>query len=54
MTIKIQEVYRTANKWDQKGKASYHIIIKTLNAHNNNNKKNIKSYKGKGLSNIQR
>jgi hypothetical protein len=30
IAIKVQEVYRTPNKWDQK-KKSHHIIIKTLN-----------------------
>jgi hypothetical protein len=34
MDIKVQETYRTANKWDQKRKSSHHIIIKTLNAQN--------------------
>ena len=32
MAIKVQEAYRTPNKWDQKRKSSCHIIIKTLNA----------------------
>jgi hypothetical protein len=32
MAIKVQEAYRTPNKWDQKRKSSPHIIIKTLNA----------------------
>jgi hypothetical protein len=32
MDIKLQESYRTPNKWDQKRKSSHHIIIKTLNA----------------------
>jgi hypothetical protein len=32
--IKVQEVYRTPNKWNQKRKYSRHIIIKTLNAQN--------------------
>jgi hypothetical protein len=32
MDIKVQEAYRTPNKWDQKRKSSLHIIIKTLNA----------------------
>ena len=32
MDIKVQETYRTANKWDQKRKSSHHIISKTLNA----------------------
>jgi hypothetical protein len=50
MAIKVQETYRTPNKWDQKRKFSCHIIIKTLNAQNK--EKNIKSYKGKGPSNI--
>ena len=34
MDIKVQEAYRTPNKWDQKRKSSHHIIIKTLNAQN--------------------
>jgi hypothetical protein len=34
MAIKVQETYRTPNKWDQKRKSSHHIIIKTLNAQN--------------------
>jgi hypothetical protein len=34
MAIKVQETYRTPNKWDQKRKPSCHIIIKTLNAQN--------------------
>ena len=29
MTIKVQETYRTPNKWNQKRKSSHHIIIKT-------------------------
>ena len=28
MDIKVQEAYRTPNKWDQKRKHSHHIIIK--------------------------
>jgi hypothetical protein len=32
MAIKVQEAYRTSNKWDQKRKSSHHIIIKMLNA----------------------
>jgi hypothetical protein len=32
MDIKVQEAYRTPNKWDQKRKSSLHIIIKTLNS----------------------
>jgi hypothetical protein len=32
MDIKVQEAYRTSNKWDQKRKFSHHTIIKTLNA----------------------
>jgi hypothetical protein len=31
MGIKVQEAYRTWNKWDQK-RRYLHIIIKTLNA----------------------
>ena len=32
MGIKVQEAYRTPNKWNQKRKSSCHIIIKTRNA----------------------
>jgi hypothetical protein len=32
MDIKVQEAYRTPNKWDQKRKSSCHMSIKTLNA----------------------
>jgi hypothetical protein len=32
MDIKVQEAYRTPNKWDQKRKSSRHTLIKTLNA----------------------
>ena len=35
MAIKVQEAYRTPNKWDQKRKSSCHIIIKILNAKSN-------------------
>jgi hypothetical protein len=34
MAIKVQEAYRTPNRWDQKRKSSLHIIIKTINAQN--------------------
>jgi zona occludens toxin (predicted ATPase) len=34
MAIKVQEAYRTQNKWNQKRKPSCHIIIKTLNIQN--------------------
>jgi hypothetical protein len=34
MAIKVQEAYRTPNKWDQKRKSSCYIIIKTLNPQN--------------------
>ena len=34
MDIKVQEAYRTPNKWDQKRKSSCHRIIKTLNGQN--------------------
>jgi len=43
MPINIKEAYRTPNRWDQKRKSSYHIIVKTPNA--KNKKKNIKSNK---------
>jgi hypothetical protein len=32
MAIKVQEAYRTQNKWDWKSKSSHHIIIKAINA----------------------
>jgi hypothetical protein len=48
MDIKVQEAYRTPNKWDQKRKCSCHIIIKTLNAQSKEN------CKGKRPSNTQR
>ena len=34
MAIKVQEAYRTPNKWEQKRKSSHHLILKTLNAQN--------------------
>jgi hypothetical protein len=34
MAIKVQEAYRTPNKWDQKRKSSCYIRIKTLTAQN--------------------
>jgi hypothetical protein len=34
MTIKVQEAYKTPNKWDQKRNSSCHIIIKTLTPQN--------------------
>ena len=34
MAIKVQETYRSPNKWEQKRKSSCHIIIKTLNPQN--------------------
>ena len=43
MAIKVQEAYRTPNKWDQKRKSSHHIIIKTLNA-----QKLLKAVRGEG------
>jgi hypothetical protein len=51
MTIKVQEAYRTANKWDQKRKSSCDIIIKTLNPQN---KERILKAARKRLINIQR
>ena len=52
MDIKVQETYRTPNKWDQKRKSSHHIIIKTLNAQNK--KRILKAAREKDQSNIQR
>jgi hypothetical protein len=34
IAIKVQEDYKTPNKWDKKRKSSCHIIIKTLNTEN--------------------
>ena len=34
LAMKVQDPYRTSNKWDQKRKSSCHIIIKTLKAQN--------------------
>ena len=51
MAIKVQEAYRTPNKWDQK---------KIFSSHNYQNtkcteqRKNVKSFKGKRPSNIQK
>ena len=52
MAIKVQEAYRTPNKWDQKRKSSHHIIIKTLNAQNK--ERILKAAREKDQSNIQR
>jgi hypothetical protein len=49
MDIKLQEAYRTPNKWHQKRKSSRHIIIKNNKC--TEQRKNIKSCKGKWLSN---
>ena len=38
MAIKVQEVYKTPNKWDQKRKSSHHILIKTLKTQNKERK----------------
>jgi hypothetical protein len=46
MIIKVQEAYKTPNKWDQKRKSSCHIIIKTLNAQNK--ERILKAARGKG------
>jgi hypothetical protein len=34
MAIKVQEVYRTPSKWDQKSESSCLIIVKILNTEN--------------------
>jgi hypothetical protein len=34
MAIKVQEAYRTANKWDQQRKSFHYTIINTLHAQN--------------------
>ena len=52
MAIKVQEAYRTPNKWDQKRKSSYHIIIKTLNIQNK--ERILKPAKEKQPTNIER
>jgi hypothetical protein len=46
MDIKVQEAYRTPNKWYQKRKSSRHIIIKTLNAQSK--ERILKAARGKG------
>ena len=48
ISIKLQEVYRTLNKLDQKRNSHVHIIIKTINLQ----RMNIKNCKGKGSNNI--
>ena len=45
LDIKIQEAYRTPNKWDQKRKSSHHIFIKILNAQSK--ERILKSARGK-------
>lgn len=55
MVIKVQEAYRTTNKWDQKRKSFNHIIIKTLNAQSRERilratrEKSQGTYKGKPI-----
>ena len=51
MDTKVQEAYRTSNKWDQKRKSSGHIIIKTLNAQSK--ERILKAAREKEPSNIQ-
>jgi hypothetical protein len=51
MDIKVQEAYRTPNKWDQKRKFSHHIIIKTVNA--KSKKRILKAARGKGQVNYK-
>jgi hypothetical protein len=51
MSINVQEAYRTPNKLDQKRKSSHCIMVKTLNSQKKE-RMNIKSCKGKGLSNV--
>jgi len=46
MDTKVQEAYRIQNKWDQKRKSSCHIIIKILNAQNE--ERILKAARGKG------
>ena len=46
MAIKVQEAYRTPNKWDQKRKSSHHIIIKALNTQSK--ERILKAARGKG------
>jgi hypothetical protein len=52
MDIKVQEAYRTTNKWDQKRKSSCHIIIKTLNARSK--ERMLKATREKRPNNIYR
>jgi hypothetical protein len=46
MAIKVQEVYRTPNKWDQKRKSSGYIITKKLKAQSNERILKVASEKG--------
>lgn len=46
MAIKVQEAYRTSNKWNQKRKSCSHIIMKTLNAENKQRTLKAASEKG--------
>jgi uncharacterized coiled-coil protein SlyX len=52
MAIKVQEAYRTPNKWDQKRKSSHYIIIKTLNVQSK--ERILKAARGERPSNIER
>jgi hypothetical protein len=52
---KVQETYRTPNKWNQKRKSSHHTLIKTLNKQNKERilkaarEKGQVTYKGKPI-----
>jgi hypothetical protein len=52
MPIKVQEEYRILNRLDQRTKSPCHIVIKTVRIIKQRN--NIKNFKGKRLSNIER
>jgi hypothetical protein len=52
MGIKIQEAYRTPNKWNQKRKCFHSIIIRILNAQSK--ERILKAARQKRPSNIQR
>ena len=49
MALKVQEAYRTPNKWDQIRKSCLHILKKTKFTEQ---RKNVKSCNRKGPSNI--
>ena len=47
MAIKVKGAYRTPNKWDKKRRSSHHIIVKTQNAQNKKESKQLQGEKAK-------